>query len=1091
MAGSNESSPLLGNAQTRGGVDGSNLVYDDDDSRTDSPLHRPFSISRRPHLPHQIRHSSTDSAGLRSAGVGGDDGGDERHVDIWGEMQEPDPETEDQLWADPGPGQPPLTKDRLKKLLWIRIRYYVPVIGWLPHYNIRENLQADIIAGITVACLLIPQGLSYAQALVKIPPVYGLYTCFGPLIIYSLLGTSRQLAVGPEALVSILVGAAIREKSGRTSGGGGTGGGGDSESPGGGDGGASGLLSSTITDNVAENIAIANLMCLMVGLFTSILGFFRLGFLDSVLSRALLRGFVTAVAFVVMIDLSGSLLGLPPVSGEREAQLSPIEKALEVIENVGNAHAFTTVISVVSVGFLVGVRLLKAKFAESKPLQLLPEILILVVTSTMLSAVFRWDKYNVEVLKDVQGGFIAPSWPSVTMDKLRFYLISAILISVIGFVESIAVAKTYATKHNYAVSPNRELVALGVANTFSSFFGAWPAFGSLGRSAVNDSSGAKTQVAGFVTGIIILIAIIALLPLFYFLPKAVCSAIIVVAAFKLIELHDVEFIIKLRAWKDFGLLLMTFLSTLLISIEVGTLISIGTSLVLVIKHTTKVSKPLSFFRHLGIISFNISCLLLCYQTRIAVLGRAFVVDPKTGQVKTKFRSITESSQVEPIEGALVIRIEEGLFFGNSGQLKDRLKRVELHGELGVHPGEAPRPRAASTFPSFPSASGSSLPGSATGPNVPGGGAVANGNGYASLASSRNGSLATFPVASEYAMQEAAAVAEEEARKRGWRGAPEFEGSQINAVIFDIGAMNGIDATATQTMMEIVESYHRRNIIVCFVKLRDTCKPLFLRSGLWALVGMDHFFDKIRDALDYLRDTNRIHPPPSPPGAAASETMSPSLYEGTPHLTTPGSFAGIPAAFTVGSWDQKASGMGLFASGSSVASGSPAVGPTSGVGGGPGNGPVGPFVTLDGGASSSSDVDLPSLYVRRANGGPNVAVGAGNGGGASHGGGRKRTLPFRALAPGTGVVGLGVNAGQGPPGSGIGPGANLAFLNVPRRAFKTGGGRGGAGGAVGGDDVVDLFSDSEYEDSGEKGVDGDGDDDDGVGSNGPSDVWARQ
>ncbi|KAI8833909.1 hypothetical protein BC829DRAFT_422437 [Chytridium lagenaria] len=333
------------------------------------------------------------------------------------------------------------------------------------------------------------------------------------------------------------------------------------------------------------------------------------------------------------------------------------------------------------------------------------------------------------------------------MAKVRYYLISALLISVIGFVESIVVAKTYATKHNYAVSPNRELVALGVANTFG--------------SAVNDSTGARTQVAGFVTGIIIFVAIVALLPLFYSPAQSF-------AAVKLIELHDVEFILRLRAWKDLGLLLMTFLSTLLISIEVGTLISIGTSLLLVIKHTTK--------------------------TRIVVLGRALVVDPKSGELKTKFRSITETGQVEPIEGCLVIRIEEGLFFGNTGQLKDRLKRVEMYGELGVHPGEMPRPR------------------------------------------------------------DATAIAEEEGRKTlpaTWEATTHVQG-----VIFDIGAMNGIDATATQILLEIVETYHNRNIVVCFVKLRDSCKPLFMRSGLW-LVGMEHFFDKIRDALEYLRETSHV------------------------------------------------------------------------------------------------------------------------------------------------------------------------------------------------------------------------------------------
>ncbi|KAJ3026514.1 UNVERIFIED_CONTAM: Solute carrier 26, partial [Siphonaria sp. JEL0065] len=328
--------------------------------------------------------------------------------------------------------------------MWTRLRYYVPVLTWLPVYTLSQ-FPLDALAGLSVACLLVPQGLSYAQAILHIPPVYGLYTCITPLLVYSILGTSRQL--------------------------------------------------------------------------------------DPIL-----------------------------------------------------------------------------------------------------------------------GGLKAPQWPVITLPRVRYYILSAILIAVIGFVESIVIGKTYASKYNYSVSPNRELVALGVANIVGSFFGGWPAFGSLGRS-VNDAAGGRSQISGFITCIVVLVTTVYLLPLFYFLPKAVCSSIIVVAATKLIELHDIQFILQVRAWNDLGLLLLTFFTTLFVSIEVGTLISVGTSLLLVIKHTTK--------------------------TRIAILGRTLIPDPTTRTFKPKFRPLSE-------------KIEEGLFFGNSGQLKDRLKRIELFGDLSVHPGEAPR-----------------------------------------------------------------------------------------------------------------------------------------------------------------------------------------------------------------------------------------------------------------------------------------------------------------------------------------------------------------------------------------------------------------
>ncbi|KAJ3129918.1 Solute carrier 26 [Nowakowskiella sp. JEL0407] len=643
---------------------------------------------------------------------------------------------------------------------------FTTVSGWLSVYQLKD-LHHDIIAGITVAFLLIPQALSYAQVLVKIPPVYGLYTCMIPLFVYSLLGTSRQLAVGPEALVSILVGATIHEYHGSvpsTS---------DSSGPAGG--------------HIAEKIATVNLLALLVGLFTSALGFFRLGFLDSVLSRALLRGFVTAVVVVVAIDMLPALVGIsqyvelyddPSPEPEPKPEGSPVEKLISIIEHISKFHPLTTIISITSITFLMSIRYIKSKYRIPKIFLMIPEILVLVAASTLLCSVFRWDLDGVEVLKDVKGGFISPKFPKLNLNKIKSILLSAILISVLGFVESIAVAKTYASKNNHSVSPNRELVALGMSNVLGSIFGSWPAFGSLGRSAVNDSAGAKTQLSGFITGIAIVFTILFFLPYFYFLPKAVCSSIIVVAAFKLVEFEEVHFILQLRAWGDLGQLLMTFLTTLLISIEAGTLISVGMSLLLVIKHTTK--------------------------TPIVVLGRTLVVDPVTQQVKYKFRSINDFDHVERVMGCLVIRIEEGLFFGNTGQLKDRLKRIEIHGELGVHPGE---------------------------------------------------------IAQDVQLSE-----------------NEEEGG-IKGVIFDFQGVSSIDASATLTLLEIVESYKTRGVDVCFVKLRDSVKSQFIRSGLFELVGSDHFFPKISHALEFLKVDVRNQTPFSHLTNESSNSIgsSPSLH----------------------------------------------------------------------------------------------------------------------------------------------------------------------------------------------------------------------
>jgi high affinity sulfate transporter 1 len=489
---------------------------------------------------------------------------------------------------DPSFERDPMSEqNNWSKKFMVRLRYYIPVVGWLSKYKL-SDLQSDTIAGLTVASLIIPQGLSYAQALVDIPPVLGLVSAFIPQFVYAILGTSRQFAVGPEALVSILVGSSVREF----------------------------MLwrdanpMSAFDDGIDpyRNIQATALLCLLIGLFTFLLGIFRLGFLDSILSRALLRGFVLAVAFVVVIDMSETMFGFVKPVGQcqdrvhqvygRQAEMdpgqgepaSPFQLLLSVLMNLSNAHILTTALSFASILFLFMVRKLKSVYHESPWIPMIPEILILVVVTTSLTQFFRWDCAGLAILNDIKTTMPdnVKTYPLPTLAKIKHLTLSAVLITLIGFVESIAVAKTYASKYDYPVSPNRDLVALGTANIISSFFGAFPAFGSLGRSAVNDAAGAKTQLSGFITGSIVLMTYLWLLPLFKYLPKAVCSSIIVVAASRLFEFEEIYFLTKIRAWSDIFLLLMTFSSTLFISIETGTLLSVGASLLMVVKHTTRV-----------------------------------------------------------------------------------------------------------------------------------------------------------------------------------------------------------------------------------------------------------------------------------------------------------------------------------------------------------------------------------------------------------------------------------------------------------------------------------------------------------------------
>ncbi|CAG8661407.1 15592_t:CDS:2, partial [Dentiscutata heterogama] len=500
-----------------------------------------------------------------------------------------------------------------KNSSWItfktRLRYYVPVFSWLPSYTF-QTFWGDFVASLTVTTILLPSGLSYS-VLAKLPAVHGLYSIVIPGIVYAFLGTSRQLVIGPEALVSMLVGSSIVQQQK--------------------------YLEKSDPETA---IIIAGLITFFVGILTLIIGIFRLGFIDSVLSRALLRGFISAVAIVIIIEqgLTMTMLTEQAIRDGVGHAASTVEKFIYIITHFGEAHRLTTLVSFSSFIFLLIGAALKSRYSRRYPwVQFIPEILICVIIFTILCAIFKWDEDGVLILGHIQGGGF-PSFQIPTPPH-KIHILdcfqTAVLISIVGFVESI------------------------VVNLICSFFQGFPAYGGMARSSINDRAGAKTQFSGLITCIFVLVCLFFLLPLFYYLPKSVLASIISFAALTLMhELpDDLHFMYKIRAWNDFGLLFLTFFITIFVSIEYGTLISVALSLVLVVKHTT--------------------------YPRIAILGRI-------GNTN-KFKPIKDfPDSAEHVEGVLVIRISEPLYFANTGQLKDRLRRLEAFGDMSVHPSEEAR-----------------------------------------------------------------------------------------------------------------------------------------------------------------------------------------------------------------------------------------------------------------------------------------------------------------------------------------------------------------------------------------------------------------
>ncbi|KAH7909601.1 sulfate transporter family-domain-containing protein, partial [Hygrophoropsis aurantiaca] len=407
-----------------------------------------------------------------------------------------------------------------------------------------------------------------------------------------------------------------------------------------------------------------------VGLFSSILGFFRLGFLDVVLSRALLRGFVTAVAVVITVEQLIPMFGLTAL----EHQLNPettFDKILFIVENVWESnHQLTVIISFSVLLILIFLRTVKGFFKKYSFIYRLPEVLIVVVAATFISDKLRWDADGVDILGAVPistgSQFFQFPLNGFTHKYIKGTTSTAILISVIGFLDSIVAAKQNADRFGYSISPNRELVALGASNLFGSLVpGTLPAFGSIVRSRINGDIGGRTQMASLVCAGIVLLATFFLLPWLFFLPKCVLAAIICLFVLSLFAEvpHDLRYYWRIGAWTDLAMMFLTFVFSVVWNVEIGIVVSLIISLLLVIRRSSK--------------------------TRMTILGRL----PGTDQ----WRPVTDNPDAEDIPGALIVRIRESLDFANTAQLKERLRRLELYGPERTHPSEEPRREAANVL----------------------------------------------------------------------------------------------------------------------------------------------------------------------------------------------------------------------------------------------------------------------------------------------------------------------------------------------------------------------------------------------------------
>lgn len=471
----------------------------------------------------------------------------------------------------------------------VSLKDFIPMLSWLPFYK-KDWLKGDISAGITVGVMLIPQGIAYAM-IAGLPPIYGLYTAMIPQIVYAIFGTSRQLAVGPVAMDSLIVASGV---------------------------GAIAAIGSEYF------IFLAILLALIMGVIQLLFGIFKLGFLVNFLSKPVISGFTSAAALIIGLNQLKYLFGVQmPRSNQMQVILY---EAFKQIENINWPSFLIGTISILLIIYL------KKKHKK------IPGSLVVVILGILTVKIFHLEQYGVSIVGEIPQGLPTFNIPAITRDLIEELAPLGLTLALIGFMEAISVAKSIESKHNdYKVDANKELIALGLGNIVGSFFQSYPSTGGFSRTAVNNSTGAKTPLSAIFSALVVGFTLLFLTSLFYYLPKAIIASIIMVAVFGLLD-----FKVPNQLWKytkrDLIILNVTLIVTATVGIKEGIMTGVILSLVMLIYKTTK--------------------------PHVAILGRV----PGTKM----YRNIDRFDDLEVRDDVLVIRFDAQLHFANSTYFKDTL-----------------------------------------------------------------------------------------------------------------------------------------------------------------------------------------------------------------------------------------------------------------------------------------------------------------------------------------------------------------------------------------------------------------------------------
>ncbi|ACY14886.1 SulP family inorganic anion transporter [Haliangium ochraceum] len=457
----------------------------------------------------------------------------------------------------------------------------------------RSPWRGDIIGGLTTAVMLVPQGMAYAM-LAGLPPIVGLYASVAPLVAYALVGSSRQLAVGPVAMDSLLTAAVV------------------------------GAVAQSGSERYVE---LAALLAIMVGVLQVLLGLVRGGFLVNFLSRPVVSGFTSAAAIVIAVSQLGLLTG---VSLPRST--SVIEVLGAFFGRIGDIHTPTLAMAAGAVLALVLMKRYAPKW---------PRALLVVVAGVIVAGPLGLAERGLAVVGDIPAGLPTPALPSFELADIETLAMGALTIAFVAFMEGISVSTKLAEAQGTRVNPNREFLALGLANLASGLSRGYPVAGGFSRTAVNADAGAQSKRAGLITAAVVALVLGLLTGALRDVPRAVLGAIILTAVAGLIDLAEPRRLLRIKRI-DLGMLLATFAATLLLGIQQGILVGVGLSLLVMLVRTT--------------------------QPHTAVLGKL----PGT----TVYRNVERYAEAETEPGVLAVRLDAQLYFGNVSYLRDTLAALE-------------------------------------------------------------------------------------------------------------------------------------------------------------------------------------------------------------------------------------------------------------------------------------------------------------------------------------------------------------------------------------------------------------------------------